>query len=139
MDRKIMGNKEDKSMLGVRFHSPSLNLSIIIFFLNFLAALLKQLHYLELNFLFESISQYQFYLSLRFFKKTAISLYRCGYIKDKHYSNIQHNQVLLGFMLSLQIYNNTTLYTFSITSQHCSLVLLADFNIYKPFIICVKY
>ena len=58
MDRRIMGNKEDKSMLGVQFHSPSSDLSIILSSLNSLAASLKQLRYLEPNFLFKNISWY---------------------------------------------------------------------------------
>jgi len=41
IDRRIMGNEEDKSMLGVWFHSLSLDLSIILSSLNSLAALFK--------------------------------------------------------------------------------------------------
>jgi hypothetical protein len=41
MDRRIIGNKEDKLMLGVQFHSPFLDLPTILSSLNSLAALLK--------------------------------------------------------------------------------------------------
>ena len=133
-----MGNKGDKLMLRVQFHSPFLNLSTILSSLKSLATLPKQLHYLKLTFLSKSISQCRICLYLRFFKKTAISLYRCGHIKDKHYSNTEHNQTPLGFMPLLQIYNNTILYTSSVTFQYYSLIFLANFSIYKPSIICIK-
>jgi hypothetical protein len=54
IDRRIIGNKEDKLMLKVQLHSLFLNLSTVLFSLNSLA-LFKQLHYLKPNFLFKSI------------------------------------------------------------------------------------
>jgi len=50
IDKRITGNKGNKSMLGVQFHSPSLNSSTILSSLKSLATLPKQLYYLKLIF-----------------------------------------------------------------------------------------
>jgi len=55
-DKKMTGNEEDKLMLGVWFYFLFSDSSTILSSLNSLLASLKQLHYLEPNFLFKSIS-----------------------------------------------------------------------------------